>query len=36
MKEFKLLNDRRNKAAEKLLDILPDYLYSLEKDASVE
>jgi ssRNA-specific RNase YbeY (16S rRNA maturation enzyme) len=30
-----MLNERRNTAAEKLLYILPKYLYNLEKDSSV-
>ena len=30
------MTDRRNIAAEKLLYILPKYLYNLEKDPSVE
>ena len=35
-KQFKVMTERRNNAAEKLLYILPKYLYNLEKDASVE
>lgn len=30
------MTEKRDKAAEKLLYILPKYLYSLEKDESVE
>lgn len=35
-KQFKQMTERRNAAAEKLLYILPKYLYGLEKDQSVE
>jgi len=36
MKKFRELIDKRNMSAEKLLYILPKYLYSLEKDQSVD
>ena len=35
-KQFKQMSDRRNAAADKLVYILPKYLYSLEKDESVD
>ena len=35
-KQFKQMTERRTNAAEKLLYILPKYLYSLEKDESVD
>lgn len=35
-KKFKVLNEQRNVSAEKLLYILPKYLYLLEKDKSVD
>jgi hypothetical protein len=36
MKQIKMMTERRNIAAEKLLYILPKYLYALEKDTSVD
>lgn len=36
VKQFKVMTERRTIAAEKLLYILPRYLYALEKDPSVD
>ena len=36
VKQFKIMTERRTIAAEKLLYILPRYLYALEKDPSVD
>ena len=36
IKQIKLMTERRQIAAEKLLYILPKYLYALEKDPSVD
>lgn len=36
IQQFKKMTERRNIAAEKLLYILPRYLYALEKDPSVD
>ena len=35
-KQFKLMTERKNMAAEKLLYILPKYLYSLDKDLHIQ